>query len=86
MNIVYTYVVGWRVWRLREPADPQHFGGLQERTQVPLVNVYFAMINKLDQRLQVVEHDVLQYNYRVFAWRALCKSNITFGFNSINVI
>lgn len=35
------------------------------------MHVHFAVINKLDQRLQVIENDVLQYDYWVFARRAL---------------
>lgn len=72
-----THVIGGRIGRLRETTDPEHFGGFQERAQVPLVDVNFTVVNELYQRLQVVEHDVLQHDNRVFARRALRKLNIT---------
>lgn len=47
----YTHVVAGRIGRLRETADPEHFGGFQERAQVPLVDVYFAVVDELNQCL-----------------------------------
>lgn len=68
-----THVICGRFGRLCETADPEYFGGFQERTQIPLVDVYLAVVDELDERLQVVEHDVLQYDHGVFARRALRK-------------
>lgn len=75
VNNYCSYFVGGRIGRLRETADPEHFGGFQERAQVPLVDVNFTVVNELYQRLQIVEHDVLQHDYRVFARSALRKLN-----------
>lgn len=46
-NNNYTHVIGGRIGRLRETTDPEHFGGFQERAQVPLVDVNFAVVNEL---------------------------------------
>lgn len=69
-----THVVGGSgIGRLRETADPENFGSLQERAQVPLVDVYLAVVDELNQRLQVIENDVLQHDHGVFARRTLRK-------------
>jgi len=71
---VYTHVIGGSgIGRLGETTDPENFGGLQERAQVPLVDVYFAVVDELDQRLQVIENDVLQHDHGMFARRTLRK-------------
>lgn len=70
-----THVIGSRIGRLGETTDPEHLGSFQKGTQVPLVDVYLAVVDKLDQCPQIVEHDVLQHDHGVFAWRALKKKN-----------
>lgn len=66
-----THVIGRGIGRLGETADPEHLGGFQERAEVPLVDVYLAVVDELDQRLQVVEHDILQHDHGVLARRTL---------------
>lgn len=70
-----THVIGRGIGRLGETADPEHLGGLQERAEVPLVDVYLAVVDKLDQCLQVVEHDILQHDHGVLARRTLRGTN-----------
>lgn len=70
----YTYVICRRLGRLRETANPEHFGGLQEGTQIPLVDVHFAVVDELDQSLEVIEHYILQHYHGVFARCALSKN------------
>lgn len=70
-----THVIGRGIGWLGETADPEHLGGLQERAEVPLVDVYLAVVDELDQRLQVVEHDILQHDHGVLARRTLRGTN-----------
>jgi len=56
---------------LREAAHPQHLGRLQEGGEAALVHVHLAVVDELDERVQVGERHVLQHDHRVRAWSAL---------------
>lgn len=49
----------------------KYFGRFEERAERTLVHVYLAVIDELDQRMEIVEGDILQYDHWVFAWCAL---------------
>lgn len=44
---------------LSQPGNAQHFGGFQERAQRPLVDIHLAVVDELDQRMEVSKCHVL---------------------------
>lgn len=65
------YIVSFLSLLLRQSRDAKNFGGLQERTQRSLMDVHLAVIDELDEGVQIGESDVLQHDHGVLAWRAL---------------
>lgn len=65
------YIVSFLSLLLRQSRNAKNFGCLQERTQRSLMDVHLAVIDELDEGMQIGESDILQYDHGVLAWRAL---------------
>lgn len=65
------YIVSFLSLLLRQSRNAKNFGCLQERTQRSLMNVHLAVIDELDEGMQIGKRDILQYDHGVLAWRAL---------------
>jgi hypothetical protein len=52
---------------LGESANPEHFRRLEKRREGALVHVDFAVVDELDQGVQVRPRNILQDYHRVFA-------------------
>lgn len=54
---------------LGEPRHAEHLSGLQEGREAPLVDVHLAVVDELDERVEVRERHVLEHDHWVLAWR-----------------